>query len=210
MAAQGMPSTDETAVREAIGALEIADGLVPSGVFPALEDPALRKTVSERLAECGRTLISVGDGWTSGYRDDVADALVKLDIGVLAPEDRAVLVLILLRTVAIPRARGSRAGETWGNTDRAKGTSVDELALNRNISKTQIKESVRNLATHGLVDRHRGMLFPGPVLLRLTPRRSAQLWENLLLLAAPDSLYAHAIRSRRASPSQQGEYQEGA
>lgn len=210
MAAREMSSADETAVREAIGALEIADGLVPSGVFPALEDPALRKTVSARLEECGRALISVGDGWTSGYRDDVADALVELDIGVLAPQDRAVLVLILLRTVAIPRARGNRAGETWGNTDGAKGTSVDELALNRNISKTQIKESVRNLCTHGLVDRHRGMLLPGPALLRLTSRRSARLWENLLLLAAPDSLYAHAIRSRRTSPPQQDELEERA
>ncbi len=208
IAVQGIPSTDETAVCEAIGALEIADGLVPSGVFPALEDPALRKTVRARLEECGRTLISVGNGWTSGYRDDIANALVELDIGVLAPEDRAVLVLILLRTVAIPRARGSRAGETWANTDGVKGTSVDELALNRNMSKTQIKESVRSLSTHGLVDRRRGMLLPGPALLRLTPQRSAQLWENLLLLAAPESLYAQAIRSRRTSGPQRDDHQE--
>ena len=210
MAVQGMSSTDETAVREAIGALEIADGLVPSGVFPALEDPALRKTVTARLEECGRTLIGVGDGWTSGYRDDVADALIELDIGVLAPEDRAVLVLILLRTVAIPRARGSRAGETWANTGGVRGTSVDELALNRNISKTQIKESVRKLSAHGLVDRPRGMLLPGPALLRLTAQRSAQLWENLLLLAAPDSLYADAIRSRRTNATQWNDHQEKA
>ncbi len=174
----GITSTDETAVREAIGALEIADGLVPSGVFPALEDPALRKTgrhtprgVRSNADQCRRRV-------DERYRDDVADALVELDIGVLAPEDRAVLVLILLRTVAIPRARGSRIGETWGTTDGAKGTSVDELALNRTISKTQIKESVRNLSTHGLVDRHRGLLFPGPALLRLTPARSTRLWEK--------------------------------
>lgn len=207
MAAQGVSNADESAVLEAIGALEIADGVVPSGVFPALEDPALRKTVSARLGECGRTLISVGDGWTSGYRDDVADALAELRIGVLAPEDRAVLVLILLRTVAIPRARGSGAGETWGSSNGVRGTSVDELTLNRNISKTQIKESVRNLSVQGLVGRHRGMLLPGPALLRLTPQRSTQLWENLILLAAPNSVYAHAIRGRRAS-TQQDERQE--
>lgn len=204
MTLQGLSATDETAVREAIGALEIVDGVVPSGVFPALEDPALRKAISARLEECGRTLIRVGEGWTSGYRDDVADALVKFGIGVLPPDDRAVLVLVLLRTVAIPRARGNTAGKTWGNTDGVRGTSVEELARNRDISKTQIKESVRRLWGAGLVDRRRGMLLPGPALLRLTPQRAAQLWENMLLVAAPDSIYAQVIRARRATPPTQG------
>jgi hypothetical protein len=200
MTVQGLSATDETAVREAIGALEIVDGVVPQGVLPALEDPALRKAISARLEECGRTLISVGEGWTSGYRDDVADALVELGIGILPADDRAVLVLVLLRTVAIPRARGNTAGKTWGNTDGVRATSVDELARNRNMSKTQIRESVRRLCAGGLVDRHRGMLLPGPALLRLTPQRAAQLWENLLLLAAPDTIYARVVRARRATP----------
>jgi hypothetical protein len=208
MTSQGLSATDETAVGEAVGALEIVDGSVPSGVFPALEDPALRKAISARLEECGRTLIRVGEGWTSGYRDDVADTLIELGIGVLPPEDRAVLILVLLRTVAIPRARGSATGKTWGNTEGVRGTSVDELARNRNISKNQITESVRRLCGCGLVDRHRGMLLPGPALLRLTSKRAAQLWENLLLVAAPDSVYAQAVRARRTTPLTQGKPQE--
>ena len=200
MTLQGLSATDETAVREAIGALEIVDGFVPPGAFPALEDPALRKAITAGLEGCGRTLIRVGEGWTSGYRDDVADSLVEGGIGVLSPEDRAVLALVLLRTVAIPRARGNTAEKTWGNTDGVRGTSVDELKKNRNISNAQIIASVRNLCAARLVDRRRKLLLPGPALLRLTPQRAAQLWENLLLVAAPDSIYARVVRARRATP----------
>ncbi|WP_143073487.1 hypothetical protein [Actinokineospora terrae] len=184
-------------MREAIGALEIVHGVVPPGVLPALEDLALRKAISTRLEDCGRTLINVEGGWTSGYRDDVADTLVESGLGVLPVGDRAVLVLLLLRTVAIPRARGNTTGETWGNTDGVRGTSIDDLAQNRNISKTQIKDSMSRLCSSGLVERRRSLLFPGPSLLRLTSKRSAQMWENLLLLAAPASLYAQAVRARR-------------
>jgi hypothetical protein len=210
MTLHGLSATDEAAVREAIGALEIVDGTIDPGVFSALDDPALRKSVSTVLEECGRTLIKVGDGWTTGYRDDIADTLAEQGIGVLAAADRAVLVLVLLRSVAIPRARGNTAGKTWGNSDGVRGTSIDELKQNRDISRAQIVESVRRLHAAGLVGRRRGMLYPGPALLRLTPQRAAELWENLLLVAAPDSIYARALRARRAAPRPTGNSEETA
>src|SRR5690242_16721920 len=95
---------EEAAVRDAIGALETAEGIVPVAAFPALREPALRRVVGERLAACGRMLISTEEGWVSGYDDHAADALAAQGIGVLSPADRAVLALVLLRTVAIPRA----------------------------------------------------------------------------------------------------------
>jgi hypothetical protein len=45
----------------------------------------------------------------------------------------------------------------------------------------------------------RAGITPGPALHRLTPQRTAALWEDLLILAAPDSAYAHVLRSRRTS-----------
>lgn len=200
MTSPGLSSTDQVAVREAIGALEIVEGAIGPGVFSALDDPALRKSVSTVLRQSGRTLIKAGDGWTTGYCDDIADTLAEQEIGVLASADRAVLVLVLLRSVAIPRARGKTAGTTWGNSDGVRGTSIDELKQNRDISRAQIEESIRRLHAAGLIGRRRGLLYPGPALLRLTPQRAAQLWQNLLLVAAPDSIYARALRARRAAP----------
>jgi hypothetical protein len=53
---------DEAAVRDAIAALEVAEGVVPAVAFPALQDPALRLAVTQRLGACGRVLISAGPG----------------------------------------------------------------------------------------------------------------------------------------------------
>ncbi len=128
---------DEAAVRDAIAALEVAEGVVPAAAFPALQDPALRSAVTHRLGACGRVLISVGPGWVSGYDDEVADTLGELGIGLLSPTDRAVLALVLLRTVAIPRARGELSGNAWVTPDGARPTTVAELNHNRHLTKRQ-------------------------------------------------------------------------
>lgn len=196
---------EEAAVRDAIGALEIAEGVVPDSVFPALREPALRNVVAQRLAACGRVLVSVEQGWVSGYDDQAADALVELGVGVLSPADRAVLALVLLRTVAVPRARGELRGTAWVTQDGARPTSIAELNHNRHLSKKQITESVRKLRTLGLLrPGHRAGILPGPALYRLSSQRAAWLWEDLLMLAAPDSSYARVLRERRtarAAPS---------
>jgi hypothetical protein len=190
---------DESSVHDAIAALEIAEGVVPAGAFAALRDPALRRHVGERLAACGRVLIPVGDDWVSGYDDAVADQLIARGYGMLTTADRAVLALVLLRTVAIPRARGEVTGDAWTSAEGARSTSIDELAQNRHVSKTQIGLSVRRLRTLGVLrPGHRVEMVPGPALTRLTPQRAAWLWEDLLLLAAPDSPYAQVLRRRRS------------
>src|SRR5262249_40693701 len=57
-----------------------------------------------------------------------------------------------------------------------------------------------NLRTLGLLKPgHRSGIVPGPALYRLSQQRAAWLWEDLLMLAAPDSSYARVLRARRAS-----------
>lgn len=190
---------DENAVRDTIGALEIAEGVVPAAALPALSDPAVHAAVVDRLQSCGRVLNSVGDGWTSGYDDQVADTLAHNGTGTLVPSDRAVLALVLLRCVAVPRARGAAPGISWADSAGMRPTSLDELEQNRNLDKTTIKRSLQRLQANGLVKRSpRGGITPGPALHRLTPRRTAELWEDLLILAAPESTYARVLRERRA------------
>ncbi len=185
---------EEAAVRDAIGALEIAEGVVPASAFPALREPALRKVVAQRLAACGRMLVSAEQGWVSGYDDQAADALAELGIGMLSP--------VLLRTVAVPRARGELSGTAWVTQDGARPTSIAELNHNRHLSKKQITESVRKLRTLGLLrPGHRAGILPGPALYRLSSQRAAWLWEDLLMLAAPDSSYARVLRARRTARS---------
>lgn len=197
-----LAADEEAAVQDAVGALEIAEGIVPTEAFVALSEPALRRAVGERLAACGRVLLPVGEGWVSGYDDAVADELVARGYGTLSAVDRAVLALVLLRTVAIPRARGEVSGEAWVVEHGARPTSIEELAQNRHLTKAQITTSVRRLRTLGLLrPGHRADLVPGPALQRLTRQRTTWLWEDLLLIAAPDSPYAQVLRARRAGSS---------
>jgi hypothetical protein len=192
---------DEAAVHAAIAALEIAEGVVPAEAFTALQDPALRRAVTDRLAGCGRTLIPIEArgtrGYVSGYDDQTADELVDDGVGVLSPLDRAVLTLVLLRTVAIPRANGRRESVGWLVDDG--GVGIDDLAQNRHLTKTQITSSIRRLRSLGLIrPGHRSRILPGPAFLRLTEHRSTQLWEDMVLLCRPDGLLAQALLRRRA------------
>ena len=47
---------DEAAVRDAIAALEVAEGVVPAAAFPALQDPALRSGTDQRGSGVGERL----------------------------------------------------------------------------------------------------------------------------------------------------------
>lgn len=188
---------DQAAVTAAVAAVELADAPVPSDAFRALADPTLRRAAAEVLADAGRQLLSVDGGWLSGYDDAVADRLVEEGVGVLAPTDRAVLALVLLHTVAIPRAHGRLEGARW--TD-AEPVDVDELAKSRALSKQAIRASVRRLRSLGVLRQgHRPPLAPGPQLDRLSPERSRRLWEDLMLLCQPDGMMAAAIRRRRGA-----------
>ena len=183
-------------VLAAVAAVESADTVVAGDDFAALRDPALRRAVEDVLAASGRTLVEHPAGWLSGYRDDIADRLVAEGLGVLAPKDRAVLALVLLHTVAIPRARGRVTSEDW--TD-AIPTTVEELERNRHVTQKDIRASLRRLRTAGILrPGHRSAITPGPQFLRLTAERSNRLSEDLVLLCHPDGMLAHVIRRRRA------------
>ncbi|MDX3716293.1 hypothetical protein PV733_46965 [Streptomyces europaeiscabiei] len=200
-----LSDVDEAHVQSALAALETADGLVPGEAFPALQTDALRAVVVRRLAGLGRVLLVREhhgiSGFTSGYDDTVGERLAAEGIGVLPPLDRAVLILVLLRTVAAPRARGVHGSATW--LADGSGTSVEELYANPFFTYEQLRPAVRRLKSRRLLREgfHRALL-PGPALLRLTDAQSARLWEDLVLVTQPDSMYARAIRLRRHEQTQ--------
>ena len=197
MTADALDPQQRADVLAALGALEVAETPVRAADFRALAEPALRTAVDAALRGTGRTLLRVGDGWLSGYDDALADRLVEDGLGVLAPVDRAVLTLVLLRTVAIPRAQGRIDDADW---TAAEPTTIDELSKNRHLTKQEIKAGVRRLRTAGVLKPgRRPVIVPGPQFLRLTETRSRRLWEDLILLCQPDGMAAEVIRRRRAA-----------
>jgi hypothetical protein len=193
-------------VQDAIAALETAEGVVPAHHLVALRDPGFRAIVEEHLASHGRVLLNVEHdgiiGYASGYQDDVADELSRLQIGTLNSIDRAVLALVLLKTVAIPRAHGRHSHDRW--LGDARPVSFDELCKYRYLSDKQLRESLRRLRTIGLLRLgHRGRIEPGLAFLRLTPRRSATLWEDLIIACDPKGPYARLLIRQRNSNAEQ-------
>jgi hypothetical protein len=182
-------------VLAAAAAVDVADAPVPTHAFRALTDPALRAAVDEALSVAGRCLVEHDGGWLSGYRDDIADRLVEEGLGALDPKDRAVLALVLLHTVAIPRARGRIDSEDW---TLSEPTTIEELERNRHLHATDIRRALRRLRTLGVLRYgHRPAIAPGPQFLRLTHERNARLWEELVLLCRPEGMLAQVIRRRR-------------
>ncbi|MGQ0805939.1 MAG: hypothetical protein ACT4PI_19050 [Actinomycetota bacterium] len=184
-------------VHEAVAALETASEPIDPAVLPALDDPGLRTLVEEALADLGRVLLRVGSRYLSGYDDAIADRLAAEGTGVLDPVDRAVLTLVALRSVAVPRARGRLSSTDW--TD-AEPTELDDLVLNRHLGKRRIQASLRRLRLAGILrPGHRAELVPGPQFLRLSPARAQRLWEDLVLVARPEGMLAEVIRRRRTA-----------
>jgi hypothetical protein len=185
-------------VMAAVSAVETSEEAVKVEHFQALRDGAMRQIVEGVLAENGRCLLAVGDGrWTSGYADAVADEVLAAGIGTLDPNDRAVLALVLLHCVAIPRAAGQITSTDW--TD-AKAVDRKVLKFNRSLSGQDVDRSLRRLQARGILRRgHRAEIRPGPQFLRLTESRSRALWEDLVLLCRPDGHQAAHIRRRRHS-----------
>ena len=189
-------SYSETIVASIIATLECAQGPVARTDLPMLADPAIRAAVSTALNASGRALIDVEGGWTTGYPDAIAETLAEHGWGTLTVHERAVLALVLLRTVAIPRARGVHEGDGW--TTSAHTTSPDELARNRQISKVIISDALRGLRNKGYVaPGSMGGYIPGPALARITPRLRATLWEDLVILGRPNGYMATRIRQQR-------------
>lgn len=195
----------------AVYALERADDPVPSTAFRALAEPVLREVVEQVLAAAGRVLVKAGAGFLSAYDDQIAARLADEGAGVLRREDRAVLTLVLLFSVAIPRAAGKMSSDApW---TRARPVSRERLGDTK-LSGTTIRVSLQRLQDAGIVRAVRGGLIPGPQFYRLTPAMSTTLFEEMILLAEPEGALADSIRRRRrarvtAIPNGTGEQQGG-
>ncbi|MFD8483607.1 hypothetical protein [Kitasatospora sp. NPDC059673] len=191
--------TDQIA-RSTVTALEAARGPLPPRHVTALADPHTKARIEQILQGTGRNLLHTPSGsWTTGYPDRVADALATAGIGTLPPTERAVLALVLIHTVALPRARGRHTHPHWNTT--AHPVTANELARNRALSRTEIDKALRTLRGTGMVDiaGGQGQYVPGPALQRLSPARAAALWEDLILAGRPGGHLARAITERRAT-----------
>ena len=115
---------------------------------------------------------------------------------MLPPADRAVLILILLHCVAIPRAAGRIRGDGWLDAEPVTKTELHKSQ----IADYKIDNAVSRLRDAGLIRYGpQRSILPGPQLARLTPAASARLWEELVLVASPHGAMADVIRRRRAA-----------
>jgi DNA-binding transcriptional ArsR family regulator len=194
-------------VLAAFAALEYGAHPVPEVHLLALRDATLRAALQRLLHDLGRTLVQPAPHeWTTGYRDDVAAALIR-EVGQPLPvADRAVLVLVLIHSVAIPRSQGVLDRDGWLS---AHPTPVEELQRYSQLPRTEVRAALARLRAAGLVqlvpERGRGpgqgaAYLPGPQLARLTPAVRRRLQEELVLAAAPDTPLAAAVRARRPAP----------
>lgn len=172
--------------------------------FAALREPSLRRALEEMLGLSGRTLVRTGTTWISAYRDDVTEKLAA-EPGNLPPEeDRAVLALVLIHSVAIPRAAGLLTDDTWLSPHPAP---ADELRRRSQLTIGELEGALRRLRAAGLVSHVRsgaedaGGFVPGPQFHRLTEGARRRLQEELILAAGPDSPLAAAVRARRRDRS---------
>ncbi|MEU8246164.1 hypothetical protein [Nonomuraea sp. NPDC048916] len=177
-------------------AVEHAAEPVQEARFGALRDPALRLTLGEMLARRGRTLIQHRERWISGYDDGAARAGSRLGEG-----ERAVLTLVLVHSVAIPRAEGLLPEDTWASPHP---TPAEELRRHTQLPIGELEAALRTLRHAGLLTQVKageeaGGYVPGPQFHRLTPAARRRLQEELILAAGPHTPLAAAVRARRAA-----------
>ncbi|REE95102.1 hypothetical protein [Thermomonospora umbrina] len=183
-------------------AVEHAAAPIPEVRFPALREPALRRTVERMLELSGRTLIRTSAAhWISGHSDEVREALGADPEVALSVAERAVLTLVLIHAVAIPRAEGRLTDDSWLSPFPAP---LEELRRRSQLTITELESALRRLRAAGLVgpvkagsDEASGGYVPGPQFHRLTEAARRRLQEELILAAGPDSPLAAAIRARR-------------
>jgi hypothetical protein len=194
---------NEALVAQLIRVLETSAAPIDTDQWPELADPIVIAELGRRLRRAGRQLITLTrtdpggvavPAYLSGYDDALSAALRSESEQQLSPRDTAVLTLVLLHSVVIPRARGRLPAGRW-----IPGIPVEETALftNRNFGKDEIRESLKQLKAAHLLDKGNR---PGPAWWRLTPAGAAQIAEALVLACRPTSLLAEEIRRRASSP----------
>ncbi|GAA2674193.1 hypothetical protein [Nonomuraea recticatena] len=176
-------------------ALEFAAEPVQESRFAALRDPAPRRVLAEMLARRGRTLIQQRERWTSGYDDAVAAKTGT----ALGESERAVLTLVLIHSVAIPRAEGLLPEDSWLSPH---ATPVDELRRHTQLPIGELEAALRVLRHAGLLAQVKageeaGGYVPGPQFHRLTQAARRRLQEELILAAGPHTPLAAAVRAQR-------------
>ncbi|ROP28857.1 hypothetical protein [Couchioplanes caeruleus] len=187
-------------VEAAYALLEYAREPVHRQELPALRDPTSRDRLERLLSRTGRVLVQVDDlRFTTGYDDTVAGELTAGGWQPLTAVERAVLVLVLVYSVAIPRSEERLGQDEWTSTYPA--TEQDVLRAGK-VPPVAAKAALSKLVSAGVLRRVRGGdtdggYVPGPQLLRLTPAARARLQDQLILAAAPDHPLAAAIRQRR-------------
>jgi hypothetical protein len=188
-------------VLAAFAAVEHSPEPVPEAKLLALRDATLRRSLDDLLRCVGRTLIPVETAWTSGYRDEVAAELARAGWPSLPMTDRAVLVLVLVHSVAIPRSRGLLHGDMWTS---GQPTMASEILEASRLQPADVRIALGHLRAAGLVQlapqRAGAAYLPGPQLHRLSAAARRRLQEELILAAAPSSPVAAAIRARRGRP----------
>ncbi|MDI5973510.1 hypothetical protein POF50_029920 [Streptomyces sp. SL13] len=167
------------------------------GAFPSIGRGAAVQGVEEVLAASGRMLLGVGEGFLSGYDDTVRARLADEGVGVLPREDRTVLTLtlVLLFSVAVPRAGGSVLPPAlWTQGEPVSRERLKESAVPDGV----VDAALNRLAAADLVRTTGSGIVLGSQLLRLTPAAQADLFEELVLLAEPKGVMAESIWRRRA------------
>ncbi|MEU4577569.1 hypothetical protein [Nonomuraea sp. NPDC023979] len=119
----------------------------------------------------------------------------------LGESERAVLTLVLVHSVAIPRAEGLLPEDSWLSPHP---TPVDELRRHTQLPIGELESALRTLRHAGLLTQVKageeaGGYVPGPQFHRLTPAARRRLQEELILAAGPDTPLAAAVRARRTA-----------
>jgi len=191
-----LTATRRAEVMAAIAAIETAERPVPARSFRALAEAPMRQIVEQVLAVSGRVLVSSGSGYLSGYDDSIAARLADEGVGVLKAEDRAVLTLLVLLSVAMPRAeRRIPADAPWS---RGEPVLRDRLKDSR-VPDGVIDAALRRLRDARIIQIGPQGLSPGAQFDRLTPAAAVGIFEELILLAEPHGPLASQIRGRRAA-----------
>ncbi|MBL7256517.1 hypothetical protein [Paractinoplanes lichenicola] len=188
-------------VEAAYALLENATDPVHRQFLPALGDATSRDRLQELLRRTGRTLVSVdGLHFTSGFDDAVRAELTGLGWQPQPLVDRAVLVLVLVYSVAIPRSEEQLGPDTWTSPYPA---TLQDVLRDSKVPASEARAALGRLTASGLLrtvragDEQDGGYVPGPQFHRLTPAAREQLQDQLILAAAPDHPLAAAIRERR-------------
>ncbi|WP_336205548.1 hypothetical protein [Nonomuraea sp. LPB2021202275-12-8] len=119
----------------------------------------------------------------------------------LGESERAVLTLVLVHSVAIPRAEGLLPEDSWLSPHP---TPADELRRHTQLPIGELESALRVLRHGGLLTQLKageeaGGYVPGPQFHRLTPAARRRLQEELILAAGPDTPLAAAVRARRSA-----------